>query len=155
MNGNREVIRLLNEVLGYELVGINQYLFHEKMVKHWGFSKLNNKECPASVHAMKCADRLIERVLFLEGLPNLYDLGPLYIGENVAEILKLNRMLNEKDVIPTLRVAIAHCETVKDYVSRELLDSILEKKEGYLDWLETQQSLIQDAGLENYQQSMM
>ncbi|MCL4111217.1 UNVERIFIED_CONTAM: hypothetical protein GTU68_043130 [Idotea baltica] len=155
MQGNNKVIASLNQILGNELIGINQFFLHARMFKNWGLEQLNDKSYKESIHAMKYADDLIERVLFLEGLPNLQDLGKLMIGENVEEMLKADLTLNQKTVIPELREAIELCENTQDYISRELLDKILHEKEEYLDWLETQQDLIARIGLENYQQSAM
>ena len=155
MNGNAQVISHLNNTLSNELIAINQYFLHSRMYKNWGFDKLNDKEYHESIHAMKFADALIERILFLEGLPNLQDLGKLLIGENVEEMIKTDKMLVDDELLPTLKEGIAYCETAQDYVSRQVLDKILHEKEEHLDWLETQQSLIRDVGLQNYQQSMM
>lgn len=153
MQGNHKVIARLNTILGNELIGINQFFLHARMFKNWGLEQLNDKSYHESIHAMKYADDLIERILFLEGLPNLQDLGKLMIGEDVHEMLKSDLALNEKTVIPELREAIELCEETQDYISRELLDKILHEKEEYLDWLETQQDLISRIGLENYQQT--
>jgi len=155
MKGDAQVIALLNKALANELISINQYFLHARMYKNWGFSGLDSKEYKESIHAMKFADDLIERILFLEGLPNLQELGKLLIGENVEEMLKADMMLENDTVLPTLNEGIAHCEKVQDYVSRRLLGKILHEKEEHLDWLETQQELIKNVGLENYQQSMM
>ena len=155
MKGDIKVIELLNKALANELISINQYFLHARMYKNWGFSELDSKEYKESIHAMKFADDLIERILFLEGLPNLQDLGKLSIGENVEEMLKTDLMLESDTVLPTLNDAIEHCESVQDYVSRQLLGKILHAKEEHLDWLETQHELIKSVGLENYQQSMM
>lgn len=155
MNGNTEVISHLNKALSNELIAINQYFLHARMYKNWGFGKLDEKEYHQSIHAMKFADDLIGRVLFLEGLPNLQDLGKLLIGENTEEMLKTDKMLVEDELLPTLRSAVAYCETAQDYVSRQLLDKILGEREEHLDWLETQQNIISEIGLKNYQQSMI
>jgi len=155
MKGDIKVIELLNKALANELISINQYFLHARMYKNWGFSELDSKEYKESIHAMKFADDLIERILFLEGLPNLQELGKLLIGENVEEMLKTDLMLESGTVLPALNDAIEHCESVQDYVSRQLLGKILHAKEEHLDWLETQQELIKSVGLENYQQSMM
>lgn len=155
MKGNNEVLARLNTVLGNELVGINQFFLHARMSKNWGLELLNSKSYKESIHAMKYADDLIERILFLEGLPNLQDLGKLMIGENVEEMLKSDLALNQDIVIPELRKAIDLCENTQDYISRELLDKILHEKEEYLDWLETQQDLVSRIGIENYQQTAM
>ena len=152
MKGDPTVIEHLNRVLKNELTAINQYFLHSRMLKDWGLHKLGDKEFEESVDEMKHADQIIERVLFLEGLPNLQDLGKLRIGEDVPEILQCDLDL-EMDAIPDLRAAIAYCEAHKDYVSREIFDSILESEEEHVDWLETQLELIERVGLENYQQS--
>jgi len=155
MNGDTQVLNHLNQALSNELIAINQYFLHARMFKNWGFEKLNDKEYKASIHAMKFADDLIERILFLEGLPNLQDLGKLLIGEHVEEMLKTDKMLEEDEVLPALRRGIAYCEESQDFVSRQLLANILHEKEEHVDWLETQQELISQVGIENYQQSMM
>ena len=154
MKGDKQVIQFLNRALRQELTAINQYFLHARMFKNWGLKKLDEHEYHESIDEMKHADKLIERILFLEGLPNLQDIGNLRIGENPREILEADLAL-ELDAVPELREAIAHCESVKDYVSRELFECILESEEEHIDWIETQLGLIDAVGLENYLQSQM
>lgn len=154
MKGDTTVIDHLNKVLKNELTAINQYFLHSRMLRDWGLTKLGDYEYGESVDEMKHADAIIERTLFLEGLPNLQDLGKLRIGEDVREILECDLAL-ELDAIPDLRAAIAYCESRKDYVSRDLFDSILKSEEEHVDFLETQLGLIDRVGLENYAQSQM
>ncbi|ALS34908.1 bacterioferritin [Pseudoalteromonas translucida KMM 520] len=154
MKGDKDVIAALNKVLANELVGINQYFLHARMFKDFGFSKLDKADYKVSIQKMKNADRLIERVLFLEGLPNLQDLGRLRIGENSEEMIAAN-MSFELDTIDELRAAVKLAESKKDYISREALDHILNEQEEQIDWLETQQLLIENTGLENYLQSQL
>lgn len=145
---------LLNKVLTNELTGINQHFLHARMQKNWGFSSLNEKAYKRSIREMKDADELIERILFLEGLPNLQQLGKLAIGETPEESLDCDLKF-EEDKVTLLRAAIKDCEKAGDYISRDLLEDLLEHAEEYLDWLETQKTLIKDTGIENYLQSQM
>ena len=149
-----KVIQYLNKALGNELSAINQYFVHSRMFEDWGLKRLAEKEYEESIDEMKHADQLTQRILFLEGLPNMQDLGKLMIGENVKEMLECDLSL-EHIACPDLKEGIAYCESVSDYVSRDLLSSILDSEEEHIDWLETQLSLIDRIGLENYQQSMI
>jgi bacterioferritin len=154
MKGDQDVLRHLNTVLANELTAINQYFLHARMFRNWGFHKLGNLEYHESVDEMKHADKLVERILFLEGLPNLQELNKLMVGENVPEALACDLRL-ERAAHSILKVAIAHSEKIGDYISRELFEDILESEEEHIDFLETQIGLIGKVGLENYLQSQM
>lgn len=154
MQADATVIKHLNQALANELIAINQYFLHSRMYDDWGLKKLAEKEYEESIDEMKHADQLTQRILMLDGLPNLQNLGKLLIGENTREMLECDLKL-EMIACPDLKEGIAYCESVGDYVSRELLSSILDSEEEHIDWLETQLSLIDRIGLENYQQSMM
>ena len=151
LEGDPVTISFLNKVLKNELTAINQYFLHSRMLADWGLSHLAHKEYEESIDEMKHADRLIKRVLFLGGLPNLQDLGKLLIGENVREVLNCDLSL-EMMGLPDLKLAITHCEMVKDYISRELFTDILESEEEHIDWLQTQMRLIEQMGIENFVQ---
>ena len=154
MKGDKPTIKMLNHALKNELTATNQFFLHARMYKNWGLGGLNEHAYKASIKSMKQADGLIERVLFLEGLPNLQDLGKLLIGENTGEMLQGDLTLVTA-MREQLLKGIAHCESTGDYVSRQLLEEILEHTEAYLDWLETQLALIGKVGIENYLQAMM
>ena len=149
MKGDAKVIEYLNKALYNELTAINQYFLHAKMLKNWGLKELAEHEYKASIDEMKHADALAERILFLEGLPNFQALGKLRIGENPRELLECDLAL-EMDGLPLLREAIAYCETANDYVSRKLFADILDSEEEHIDWIETQLSLIERIGEQNY-----
>lgn len=154
MQGDKKVIEHLNKILANELIAINQYFLHSRMYKDWGLKELADHEYEESIDEMKHADKLIERILFLEGLPNLQNLGKLMIGENTREMLECDLKL-EMTAIPDLRDAIEYSESVRDYVSRDLFQHILDDEEEHVDWLETQIGLIDKVGIENYLQSQM
>jgi bacterioferritin len=151
MQGDRQVIDFLNKALLNELTAINQYWLHYRMLEHWGVRKLAEYERHESIDEMKHADMLSERILFLDGLPNFQALGKLRIGEGVKEILECDLAL-EHDAIPLLKEAIAHCEAVRDYISRDVFQRILENEEEHVDFLEKQFDLIKLMGIENYVQ---
>ena len=152
MEGNQKIKTQLNQLLKNELTAINQFFLHARMCRHWGLESLNEREYEASIKAMKMADKLIERILFLEGLPNLQNLGKLSIGEDVPEFLNGDLQFRES-CRQDLLIAISDCEVEQDYVSRELLDGILEEVEEHIDWLETQVELIDKISLQNYLQA--
>lgn len=154
MKGSVTMLAVLNQVLTAELTSINQYFLHARMYKNWGLEGLNEKSYKKSIKDMKQADELIERILFLEGLPNLQQLGKLLIGEETAEMLQCD-LTFQAEQIKLLRQAIATAEQEQDYVSRELFNAILDYEEEHVDWIETQQSLIKNIGIQNYLQSML
>ena len=154
MQGDAKVIAHLQAQLKNELTAINQYFLHYRMLKHWGLERLARKEYEESIGEMKHADRLMDRILMLDGLPNLQDLGKLMVGENVPEILRCDLKL-EQAAQATIKDGIAHCESVRDYVSRDLLQDILDDTEEHIDFLETQIELLDKVGLQNYLQSQM
>ncbi|MCE2572282.1 bacterioferritin [Motilimonas eburnea] len=154
MKGNNLVLSELNKILTLELTSINQYFLHARMFKNWGLEELDEKDYKKSIKDMKQADDLIERILFLEGLPNLQQLGKLRIGEHTEEMLACD-MAFQTEQVAALRTAIELCEQQQDYISRELLEDILEYEEEHIDWIESQQFLINATGIQNYQQSMM
>jgi bacterioferritin len=154
MQGDKKVIQLLNAQLTRELTAVNQYFLHARMYKQWGLKRLADVEYHESIEEMKHADKLVERILMLEGLPNLQNLDKLAIGENAPEMLTAD-LGAEKGSHVTLKDGIAYCETVKDYISREILEEILDDTEEHIDWIETQLELIERVGLQNYLQSQM
>ncbi|HCE41241.1 MULTISPECIES: bacterioferritin [Alloalcanivorax] len=154
MKGDKKVLEHLNRALSNELIAINQYFLHAKMYKDWGLHALYEKEYHESIDEMKHADWLCERILFLEGVPNLQDLGKLMIGENTREMLECDLKL-EQMAVPDLRDGIEYCESVRDYISRDLLRRILDSEEEHIDWLETQLELMDKVGQENYLQKQM
>ncbi|GAA5316761.1 MAG: bacterioferritin [Candidatus Pelagadaptatus aseana] len=154
MKGDAKVIDYLNRVLTLELTSINQYFLHARMYRNWGLEELNNKSYRKSIKDMKQADDLIERILFLEGLPNLQHLEKIRIGEHTKEMLQCD-MAFQQEQHKLLKDAIAYCETAQDYVSRDILEDILSYEEEHIDWLEAQEYLIDNTGLENYLQSQM
>jgi bacterioferritin len=154
MQSDPQVLQHLQAQLRNELTAINQYFLHYRILKHWGFGKLAKKEYEESIGEMKHADRLMDRILVLDGLPNLQDLGKLMVGENVPEVLECD-LRSERGAQATIKDGIAYCETVRDYVSREILEDILEDTEEHIDFLETQLDVLAKVGLQNYLQSQM
>ena len=154
MKGDTKVIQLLNKVLGNELIAINQYFLHAKMYKDWGMTNLADYEYHESIDEMKHADMLVDRILFLEGLPNMQDLGALRIGEDTKEMLECDLAL-EYDAIPDLKEGVVYSEQIGDFVSRDLFKHILESEEEHIDWLETQLGLIEKMGIQNYIQAQI
>jgi bacterioferritin len=154
MQGDPLVIQHLQAQLRNELTATNQYFLHYRILKHWGFERLAKKEYEESIGEMKHADKLMERILMLDGLPNLQDLGKLLVGENVPEMLECDLRM-ERGAQATIKDGIAHCEQVRDYVSRDILEGILDDTEEHVDWLETQLDLLAKVGLQNYLQSAM
>lgn len=154
MQGDKTVIKHLNTILKNELTAINQYFLHAKMLQDWGITKLADLVRAESIDEMKHADELIDRILFLEGLPNLQDLGKLRIGENVEEIMRCDLAL-EMDAHPDLKEAVTYAESIGDFISRDLFQRILDAEEEHIDWIETQIDLIEKIGVQNYIQSQM
>ena len=154
MKGDTKALQLLNTCLGNELIAINQYFLHARMFKNWGLEELDEHEYKKSIADMKHADKLIERILFLEGLPNLQKLGKLLIGEDTEEMLSCDLTL-QSTVMTDIKSAIAYCEGIADFVSRDILEDILASEEEHTDWIETQQGLIKNIGIKNYMQSMI
>lgn len=153
MQGNKDIIAQLNKALAIELIAINQYFLHARMYKNWGFEKLNKADYKISILKMKQADELIERILFLEGLPNLQELGRLHIGENTEEMLQSNANL-EYLSHTLLKEIIANCEQKQDYISRDLAKKLLSNVEDQIDWIDDQQFFIKSSGIKNYLQTM-
>ena len=154
MKGNKEVIRALNKVLGQSLIAINKYFLHARIARHWGLEALNDSLYKQSIAEMKWSDELIARILLLGGLPNLQELGKVLVGEDVPEMIDCNLRL-EKQKFAIITDAITLCETQSDYVSRQLLVSLKDGNEEYQDWLETQEDLMKDVGIQNYIQLQM
>jgi bacterioferritin len=154
MKGDAKVLKYLNGQLKMELTAINQYFLHYRMLKNWGYERMAKHEHDESIEEMKHADRLMDRILMLDGLPNLQDLGKLLVGENAIETMRCDLKL-ETSGQAHLKEAVAHCESVRDYVTRELFEDILEDTEHHIDYLETQLALVEQVGEQNYLQSQM
>lgn len=154
MKGDKVIIDILNSVLTGELTAINQYFLHSRILQDWGLEKLGQLEYKASIDEMKHADELIKRILFLEGLPNVQKINPINIGQTIEEVISADLKL-EEGAVESLKKHIAVCEEKKDFASRDLLASILKSEEEHIDWLETQQSLVQKVGVERYMQSQI